>query len=68
MKSTKYAIAGRRIFLGIFLIVFFVFLDELKNTNPHCPFIWMKLTDAILVVPTFDRGILVDVLATGMPL
>jgi hypothetical protein len=32
------------------------------------PFIWMKLTDAILIVPPFDRGILVDVLATGMPL
>jgi len=28
----------------------------------------MKLTDALLVVPAFDRGILVDVLATGMPL
>ncbi|UJR29195.1 hypothetical protein I4U23_010409 [Adineta vaga] len=52
MKSMKYAIA-----------------DEMKNnTNNLFSFIWMKLTDAILVVPPFDRGILVDVLATGMPL
>ncbi|CAF1047040.1 unnamed protein product [Didymodactylos carnosus] len=31
-------------------------------------FIWMKLMDAILIVPDFDRGILLDVLGTGMPL
>ncbi|CAF0712063.1 unnamed protein product [Adineta steineri] len=41
--------------------------DDLK-TNSTFPFVWMKLIDAILIVPPFDRGILVDVLATGMPL
>jgi hypothetical protein len=45
----------------------FFYIDDLK-TNNTIPFIWMKLTDAILIVPSFDRGILVDVLATGMPL
>ncbi|CAF3532893.1 unnamed protein product [Rotaria sp. Silwood1] len=42
--------------------------DDLKNNNNTFPFVWMKLIDAILIVPHFDRGILVDVLATGMPL
>ncbi|CAF1215332.1 unnamed protein product [Rotaria sordida] len=42
--------------------------DDLKNNNNTCPFVWMKLIDAMLIVPHFDRGILVDVLATGMPL
>jgi len=46
---------------------FYLFIDDLKNNNTF-PFVWMKLTDAILIVPPFDRGILVDVLATGMPL
>jgi hypothetical protein len=44
----------------------FIYIDDLKSNT--IPFIWMKLTDAILIVPPFDRGILVDVLATGMPL
>ncbi|CAF4165102.1 unnamed protein product [Rotaria socialis] len=52
MKSAKYAIA-----------------DDLKNSNNNTfPFVWIKLIDALLIVPDFDRGILVDVLATGMPL
>lgn len=68
MKSAKYSIAGR--FIYIYMIQNFsliLLIDDLKNNNTF-PFLWMKLTDAILVVPSFDRGILVDVLATGMPL
>ncbi|CAF0993185.1 unnamed protein product [Adineta ricciae] len=42
--------------------------DDGKNANNISSFIWMKLTEAILIVPPFDRGILIDVLATGMPL
>ena len=70
MKSAKYAIAGDDVFLPEISrnkkVV--CFSEEWKNHSNQFPFIWMKLTDAILVVPTFDRGILVDVLATGMPL
>lgn len=66
MKSAKYAIAGRSNFSLFCLLC--IYLDELKPNNNTSVFIWMKLTDAILIVPSFDRGILVDVLATGMPL
>ena len=70
MKSMKYAIAGKLISspkLRDFVLR--VISDEMKNTNSNISsFIWMKLTEAILIVPPFDRGILIDVLATGMPL
>ena len=42
-------------------------VDDPKHKN-SIAFVWMKLMDAILIVPPFDRGVLVDVLATGMPI
>lgn len=69
MKSMRYAIAGKLILSSKLRdCVFRKILDDVKNANHISSFVWMKLTDAILIVPPFDRGILIDVLATGMPL
>ena len=70
MKASKYAIAA-----GLFSareesarLNFVPPPDDPKNNPSGMSFLWMKLTEALLIVPPFDRGLLVDVLATGMPL
>ena len=74
MKSTKYSVAnglspfvsslGENVNAPLRL-----FVENWKSASPSSmKFCWVKLSEALLLVPSFDRGLLVDVLASGMPI